>query len=689
MRTGLRLALIKSLAALTSTEHPVLVRLSNWIATPKLVRTTLLNMGLRVALVVLISASFSYWYLGQQTEYLVQEQLSRYVSERGRREAEVFRLAVDRHQILKQVLQSDEKSSASPKLKLYAWKDGSQRNIPDGFPLENFDGNQRASIFLGPTPAGQPPRLTSELRQRLARFEQLVLQYGPAWRDRFINIYLLAPENAAVLYWPEVPGPLMVPGEFDIHHEPFFYLSERDHNEDRTTAWTQVYHDPASPDWIVSVVTPVDNAQGQHIATIGHDIILTELMERASQERLQGSENIIFSASGQLIVHPEFGPQIQAKNGELRIQDLNNPHLDRIFEQVSSIESPAQPLAESAVAESAMTKGAMTESAIPQGAMAQAPTVLDNHTDNEFLAVVNLGQPDWYFVTVYPKALMNQEAIAAVRFVLLSGLLSLAIEMTLLYNVLNRQVAHPLGKLVEATEQIAAGDFALQLESEREDEIGQLSRAFTAMVVQLQDIFSTLDTRIQERTAQLEQANEELERLSRLDSLTQVANRRCFDDHLHQEWQRQQREQQPISIILCDVDFFKNYNDHYGHPAGDVCLQQVAQALKAVAKRPADLVARYGGEEFALILPETDATGAEAIAQQVCEQIRMLKIPHEGSMSSSWVTISAGVSTRVMGSSTASPQTPEALVAAADAALYGAKQGGRDRYCLSPRCETD
>lgn len=669
LRTGLHQAWVQILAVLTPANPPVLVRLSNWIATPKLVRTTLLNMSLRVALVVMISASFSYLYLVQQTEFLVQEQLSEYVSERSRREAEIFQLAVDRHQILKQVLQSEISQHSPAQLKLYPWSDGSQRNVPDGFPLETFDGNRKASIFLGQTPSGQTPSLTPALRQRLAYFEQLVLQYGPAWRDRFINTYLLAPENAAVLYWPEVPGPLMVPGDFDIHNEPFFYLSARDHNEERTTAWTQVYRDPASPDWIVSVVTPVDNAQGQHIATIGHDIILTELIERANQERLQGSENIIFSASGQLIVHPQFGSQIQAKNGELQIQDLNDPHLDRIFERVSSIEKPA---------------GGLTKRAV-----VQVPSVLNNHIDDEFLAVANLGHPDWYFVTVYPKALMNQEAIAAVRFVLLSGLLSLAIEMTLLYNVLNRQVAQPLGELVEATEQIAAGDFALQLKSEREDEIGQLSRAFTAMVVQLQDLFRTLDIRIQERTAQLEQANEELERLSRLDGLTQVANRRCFDDDLQQEWRRQQRTREPLSLILCDVDFFKNYNDHYGHPAGDACLQQVAQALKAVAKRPADRVARYGGEEFALILPGTDAKGAAAIAQQVCEQIRMLKIPHEGSRIGNWVTTSAGVSTTIVGLPTASSQTPQALVAAADAALYAAKEGGRDRYCLSPAVETN
>ena len=174
---------------------------------------------------------------------------------------------------------------------------------------------------------------------------------------------------------------------------------------------------------------------------------------------------------------------------------------------------------------------------------------------------------------------------------------------------------------------------------------------------------------------QLEAANQELQRLVTIDELTQVANRRRFEEYCAQEWQRLAREQLPLSLILCDVDFFKSYNDTYGHQAGDRCLQEIAQAIKNTVKRPADLVARYGGEEFAVILPQTDAEGALILAQTICYAVRTLAIPHKNSQVSSDVSISAGVATEI-------PQPNsdfQTIIAAADRALYQAKTQGRDR----------
>lgn len=179
---------------------------------------------------------------------------------------------------------------------------------------------------------------------------------------------------------------------------------------------------------------------------------------------------------------------------------------------------------------------------------------------------------------------------------------------------------------------------------------------------------------------QLEAANRELQRLVTIDGLTQVANRRRFEEYFFQEWQRMAREQMPISLILCDVDFFKFYNDTYGHQAGDRCLQEVAIAIKNTVKRPADLVARYGGEEFAVILPKTDMEGAILIAETICSVVRKLAFPHMNSQVSSYVTISAGVATKI-------PQPGsdlQAIIAMADQALYQAKTAGRDRVKFMP-----
>jgi diguanylate cyclase (GGDEF)-like protein len=170
-----------------------------------------------------------------------------------------------------------------------------------------------------------------------------------------------------------------------------------------------------------------------------------------------------------------------------------------------------------------------------------------------------------------------------------------------------------------------------------------------------------------------------LQRLANIDSLTQIANRRCFDEVLFQEWKRLQREKLPLSLILCDIDFFKNYNDTYGHPAGDDCLKQVAKILDQAINRPADLVARYGGEEFVLILPNTDTEGAMRIAEKISFQITDATIANIGSQVSQYLTLSLGIATLIPSHKT----SPEFLISKADQALYQAKQAGRNCFVIA------
>lgn len=179
---------------------------------------------------------------------------------------------------------------------------------------------------------------------------------------------------------------------------------------------------------------------------------------------------------------------------------------------------------------------------------------------------------------------------------------------------------------------------------------------------------------------EIEAANRKLKRLANLDGLTQVANRRYFDSYLEQQWKAALRDQQPLSLILLDVDFFKCYNDHYGHLAGDRCLVAIAQTTQTTAQRPTDLVARYGGEEFAIILPETPLSGAIIIAEQIQTAIQALKLDHAASEISPSVTVSLGIASLI-------PQADtdiETLINRADTALYAAKRQGRNRYALQP-----
>jgi len=174
---------------------------------------------------------------------------------------------------------------------------------------------------------------------------------------------------------------------------------------------------------------------------------------------------------------------------------------------------------------------------------------------------------------------------------------------------------------------------------------------------------------------QLKAANKKLNRLSMTDGLTGIANRRLFDKKIEHEWRRALRAQQPLSLIMIDIDYFKLYNDNFGHQAGDQCLKQVATVLTNTLRRPADFVARFGGEEFIAIIPETNSNAASKIAEALRSAIAALQIPHTRPDKNSWVTVSLGVSGIVPDTG----QLFQELINKSDIALYKAKQLGRNR----------
>lgn len=181
------------------------------------------------------------------------------------------------------------------------------------------------------------------------------------------------------------------------------------------------------------------------------------------------------------------------------------------------------------------------------------------------------------------------------------------------------------------------------------------------------------------RTRQLEQANLDLQRLSYLDSLTGVANRRHFEEALDLEWRRASRVGMALSLIMIDADFFKAFNGAYGHQRGDDCLVLIASTLRNALNRPGDMVARYGGEEFMIILPGTNTQGAAELAEVIRARVEAMEIAHEGSPTDKVMTISLGVVTSYPTTGFSSSE----LIAAADEALYRAKEEGRNQVVIS------
>ena len=186
-----------------------------------------------------------------------------------------------------------------------------------------------------------------------------------------------------------------------------------------------------------------------------------------------------------------------------------------------------------------------------------------------------------------------------------------------------------------------------------------------------------LSQQVVEQTLALQEANQKLEALSHLDDLTQIASRRRFNEYIDEEWRRLIRAQAPLSLILCSVDYFKEYTETYGQAAGDACLKQIAQVLSRCVKRPADLVARYSEAQFAIILPSTSSAGAMQVAKVIGLEIQQLNLVHSHSQASDYVTVSLGVSSQIP----VQTASVKELIAAADQALAQAKaQGGNTHF---------
>ncbi|MBV1787359.1 response regulator [Marinobacterium sp. D7] len=335
-------------------------------------------------------------------------------------------------------------------------------------------------------------------QRTLAIAYDMLAQYGPAWHNRFVNLYVSFPENGIFMYWPDTPWGLKA-GFWEINAKLTLNTKNGDDivviddaaQTDATPSWSNLYYDYAADNWMVSSTTPVIS-NDKHILSVSTDILLHELFERTITQRLEGTYNLIFDAGGKLIAHPKFMDAIQAQGGNFPILEANNPNLKRIYEL--SIQNGAG--------------------------------VVDNTLDDEYLGITRLDGPDWYLVAVFPKSIISSGAFKTASFILIIGLFALLLEISILYFFLKRQVAQPLTRLMDATNRIASGDFSIALDEARQDEIGLLAHQFNTMSkeinareaalerahLELKEMNDNLEISVKLRTQELEGALKEVEK---------------------------------------------------------------------------------------------------------------------------------------------------------------------------------
>jgi signal transduction histidine kinase len=471
-----------------------------------LARSTLIKMGVRIGVIIALTTLFSYVHMFRSLQAEALVRLERYVSERSQREEAIFVLAQDNQVLLKKAF--EERLQAWEKEDPSAQFNSLFETLPDGTTRsrrEGFDSTKRPGVFI---PRGVP--LEAEFRRRMLAAHDVLVQYGPAYRVRFSTTYITLPEGAVLGYWPEAgTWANELDTAYSISQEPFFLIGLPQNNPERKAAWSGVFWDVATSSWLTTATTPLDQGN-RHLASISHDVLLAELLARSVNDRLPGSYNVIFRDDGQLLAHPELNltgatlpynilrdteqPHPQAARIE---SPERRAHLRRLFEQVTK--QPRQPVLE-----------------------------LPEH--DEYLAATQLKGPGWNFVTVLDEREVSVPAFEGARFILLLGVLSLLVELIIMYLVLRQQITRPLVSFTQATDQVAAGNFNVTLNASRDDELGRLAHAFQVMTHEVQhreealrQANQGLEQRVEERTRELKEAHKKLLDVARQSGMAEIA----------------------------------------------------------------------------------------------------------------------------------------------------------------------
>ncbi|SEK26422.1 sigma-B regulation protein RsbU (phosphoserine phosphatase) [Atopomonas hussainii] len=620
--------------------------------------------ALRSLVVALVLALVSYYHAISLLEGETRAQLQQYIIERGKLDSAPFNQTELYHQAIEKVLLEQlnkvpiKQGVAQFDQYFEQWPDKTWRTkqpwydgkvAADGLYHEGF------TAFIG-----HDVQLTDEYRHRTAVMVGLLDWYGSALiaTEQYINYYLSTPENFLVGEFVGVPYMHQVPSDTYFPDEVFVALADARNNPSRQLVWSEVYFDSTAKMWMVSCLKPVYRA-GEHIATLGQDILLDDFINRTLKKAQQGTENLAFNSRGELIAYGALQEQILAAGGALVLGN-DQPQIRNLVLKV-----------------------------IKQGQSSGVVEIAD-----AYVAFTHLQGPDWYLANIYPKHLLQDKALLAASVIFAIALLGLLSEFAVLWHLITRYVLQPLQHFTRVSRAVDHGDFRALQESDmlkRDDEFGLLARHLQGTAQALLkaqdavvDSHEELERLVTVRTAELTSVNERLARLAITDELSGLFNRRHFQQKLPLELARLARHNNRqiwAVFALLDVDHFKQINDRYGHSSGDCVIRKLGASLHGQMRRAGDSAYRIGGEEFAVYttLVEPNVELIQELATQMLDSIRSIELHEEISHFEGPLTASIGMVCLPSGHE---PLQLDHLYKLADQALYQAKNAGRNQAHL-------
>jgi diguanylate cyclase (GGDEF)-like protein len=488
-----------------------------------------------------------------------------------------------------------------------------------------------------------------DFQRRLILASKVLSRLGPAWVNRFANVHVAYPENAITLFYPAEPWGLNARADLPMNELGVIRAVNKKENPERKAIWSGLYYDETAQKWTVTYMKPLDEGD-RHLITPAHDIYLTDLVDRLVGNDEDGTYNYIIRKDGYLVAHPSGPTDEQKWVGQLSLDKINIPSVKEAYKLIQE----------------------------EMGGDFSKVKIIKNKAHDSYLAVGQFEGPEWLLVRVFPMHNIKEAAHAAAREIFVEGIIILSIILLVVFYVMKYQAENPLKQLTSAAESIGRGEYrevaeqTIKLPVKLKNEIGLLSIRFVEMATNIRDTRENLERIVEERTKALEQSNAALVEMSLLDGLTGIHNRRSFDRSIGRTFSDAKDCVGKFSIMMADIDFFKNYNDTYGHAEGDKVLKIIAKTFKDNI-REEDRVFRYGGEEFVVIFSHADVMIAKDVAERIMKAIQDLHIIHQQSPYG-FVTISGGIEEFQK-----EYISPEIMTRVADEKLYRAKKEGRNR----------